>query len=120
MLLVVLNIFNDHFVQFVTHATFLVHLVLKLIVRLPVLIVFETFATGNLPLKLIDFLTVLLFILDVALGAPRDFSLLLFVLFLLMLDFLDEKEMLVVPLRPLDFIFVHSLIYSRQSIIVRL
>ena len=65
-------------------------------------VILETFADPQLSLQLVDLLPVLLFVLNVTLGASFDLPLHLFVFFLHLLDLLLQVEVFVVPLRLLD------------------
>ena len=76
-----------------------------LLIRL-VSIFFEALANAKLTLQLSDLLAVLLLILDVALGATRNLSLLLLVLLLRLFDLLLEFEVLIIPLCQLHLLLV--------------
>ena len=64
----------------------------------------KALANTKFPFKFIDFLAVLLLIFDIALSTARNLPLLLFVLFLHLLDVFLELEVFLVPLHLLQLL----------------
>ena len=88
LVLVVVNVFDDSFVNLINNLqVFLLS------------ILFKALTHTQLSFKFIYFLSVLLFIFYVSLCAPGNLSLLFFVFFLRLFNFLLQKEVLVMPSR---------------------